>query len=354
MVLPLCVGRRAWQAIAFCTVAVAGNTLTTPSLAAPPTGYLDAAGCDVIAGWSQDPDEPAVGIAVHLYLGGPAGSGAPAQGITANLYREDLCAAIGSCEHGFSMPVPLSLLDGQAHNVHAYGIDSMGGVNPELGNSPKPLVCAPSASGVRRPVVQVGAVDAWKFSTFWDVLPLPSDQAAALAAGVEFPNVPELVTPDDGSGVIWLLDGKVRRAVTPGAAAMWRFDTGAAKVTSAVEIQAMVEGPPVRARPVLVVYNGLSVVDDVLPVVPEESTTAGTGGMGGSGGSGGVGGEAGNTGGADGGGKASDPKPAGCAVAGGEPMGRSKSDWGAFCWAVCVMGWMVRARRGAKLRSGSG
>src|SRR5262245_59895931 len=88
-------------------------TAAAPALAVQPTGYLDGADCNGIAGWSQDPDEPAIGIAVHLYLGGPAGSGAPAVATAANIYRGDLCGAIGSCEHGFSQIIPLSMFDNQ-------------------------------------------------------------------------------------------------------------------------------------------------------------------------------------------------------------------------------------------------
>ncbi len=84
----------------------------------PPTGHLDAADCDSIRGWTQDPDDPGKALDVHLYFDGPAGSGAPAKGFTANVHRDDLCSAIGSCEHGFSVPPPLSLFDGSPHDVH--------------------------------------------------------------------------------------------------------------------------------------------------------------------------------------------------------------------------------------------
>ncbi|MEJ7727849.1 MAG: hypothetical protein WKG00_01395, partial [Polyangiaceae bacterium] len=132
-----------------------------------PIGYLDSATCDAIVGWSQDPDEPAVGIAVHIYLGGPAGSGAPGVPITANVYRDDLCTAIGSCEHGYVLAPPLSLLDGAAHAIHAYGINNDAGGNPELGNSPRVLQCAPAAAGVRRRVDGPAAFDSWKFNSYW-------------------------------------------------------------------------------------------------------------------------------------------------------------------------------------------
>lgn len=327
------------------------------SEAVEPTGYLDNAGCDAIAGWAQDPDEPAVGIAVHLYLGGPAGSGVPAVGVTANLYREDLCAAIGSCEHGFWMPVPLSLLDGQPRNIHAYGIDSMGGPNPQLGNSPKVLQCAPSASGVRRPVTEVGAVDAWKFSQLWDVLPLPAAEAGALAKGPELPETPVLVTPDDGSGALWLLDSGVRRAVSAAAAGAWRFEPGKAAVKPAAEIQAIVEGPAVRGRPVLVMFEGLALIDDPLPEVPQGTTSSsGAGGSEGEGGGGG--GSAGGAGGSgqDAGSGGSSDAPGGCAVAGDRGRGEDACSMLAGAALALLAGWRrSRARRAVRGRpEGSG
>jgi hypothetical protein len=302
--------------------------------AVEPVGYLDAAGCDVIAGWTQDPDEPAKAIDVHLYLGGPAGSGAPAVAVTANVYREDLCSAIGSCEHGFVRMPPLSLFDGAARDVYAYAIDSMGGPNPLLGASPKPLQCAPSASGVRRKVTAVSAVDAWRFNSFWDVLPLPAEGAAALAQGADLPDAPALAVPDDGSGALWLLDKGVRRAVPAGAIGPWRFDPSKAETRPAAELQAMVEGPAVRSRPVLVLFEGLALIDDPIPEVPDESTSSsGAGGGGGSGeGGSGAGGAGGNQAGGGGeggsgageggsGGGASGAAASGCAVGGGESRG---------------------------------
>lgn len=320
--------------------------------AVEPIGYLDGAGCDVIAGWSQDPDEPAKGIDVHLYLGGPAGSGAPAAVVTANLYREDLCAAIGSCEHGFYLLPPLSLFDGGARDVFAYGIDSQGGPNPLLGASPKPLQCAPAASGVRRKVAAVSAVDTWKMSSFWDLMPLPADAAAALATGPDLPDAPVLVSPDDGSGALYLLDAGTRRLVPPGAIGPWRFDTSKAEVRPAAEIQAIVEGPNVRPRPVLVLFEGLSLVDDPLPEVPvDDTTSSGAGGEGGSGGAGDAGGEGGNGGageeggsggqGGSGGGVTVPAPSSGCAVAGAG--GESTGALGALV-AWCALAVFARGR----------
>lgn len=118
-----------------------------------PVGYLDHAGCDVLAGWSMDPDQPDTVIDVHLYIGGP-GSGAPGFPVHAGIHRDDLCAAIGSCNHGYSFPTPASFLDGADHAVFAYGIDAMGGDNPLLGTAT--FHCAPPPPP---PPVDAGAPD---------------------------------------------------------------------------------------------------------------------------------------------------------------------------------------------------
>jgi hypothetical protein len=263
----------------------------------PPTGYLDAASCDAIAGWSQDPDEPAKAIDVHIYFGGPAGTpGAPAVATTANIHREDLCAAIGSCEHGFSILSPLSLHDGQARGVYAYGIDSQGGANPLLGSSPLTMTCPPAPPAppaVRRKIDGVKSYDAWRFVSFWDLLPLSGTDADTLADGPDLPAAPRLIKADDGAPEIWLVDGGVRRPVPGGAVATWRLDLGAIEVRPAAEVKALVEGTPLRPRPVLFIRGGLYVADDAQPPGQDaasssssSSTAAGAGGSGGAGGAG--------------------------------------------------------------------
>lgn len=280
--------------------------------AAPPIGYFDSAGCDLLQGWSQDPDEPAKAIAVHLYFGGPSGSGSPGVPITAGAYRGDLCTAIGSCEHGFFVLSPLSLHDGKARDIHAYGIDSQGGTNPEIGV--KSSTCAPEApTGVRRKVEGATTSDAWRFSTFWDLLPLGAAEADALPDGPALKSAPVLVQSDDGSEALWLVEGGLRRAVSPEAKVAWRFDSAAVEMRPAAMVSALVEGSALRPRPVVFLRGGLYLVDDPQPEAPlPTSSSSGVGGVGG-GGSGG-GGEGGSGGGALSGEGAS----ASCAYAGGE------------------------------------
>lgn len=252
--------------------------------AAPPIGNFDSAACDLLAGWSQDPDEPDKVIQVHLYFGGPAGSGAMGIATLAGVHRDDLCTAIGSCAHGFSVISPLSLHDGQPHEIHAYGIDSQGGTNPEIGA--KTASCAAEApTGVRRKIDGSAVVDAWHFSTFWDLLPLSADAADALPEGPTFKAAPLLVKSDDGSATLWLVDGGLRRLVPPEVVAAWKFDLATVETRPAAKLSALVEGTALRSRPVLFLRGGLYLVDDPQPSVPTPTTASSGAGAGGSGGS---------------------------------------------------------------------
>ena len=106
---------------------------------AAPRGNLDGATPDGVhvAGWAQDTDSPDAALPVHVYFGGPAGDPA-AVGVaaTANLYRPDLCAAIGSCNHGFDVLVPLPFRDGAPRPVYAYSFDASTGAPVMLPGSP--------------------------------------------------------------------------------------------------------------------------------------------------------------------------------------------------------------------------
>jgi Glycosyl hydrolases family 25 len=136
-----------------------------------PIGSLDVADGTTVAGWAQDPDVPTQAIDAHVSFNGPAGS-PTAHGVPlhANQARADLCAPLGSCAHGFSMRTPQSLCDGQAHQVHVYGIDSAGGGNPELGA--KTLTCSVTPHGAKRHVIDEPSLTAWGFTFFDDVAPV--------------------------------------------------------------------------------------------------------------------------------------------------------------------------------------
>jgi uncharacterized protein (TIGR03382 family) len=113
----------------------------------PPKGQLDGASCEGgLAGWAQDPDQPSAALEVELYVDRtPDAAGSPPLRVTASTYRADLCLALGSCEHGFAITIPSSLLDGAPHAVRAYALDAAG-KRTLLGGSPRSFTCAAPAS----------------------------------------------------------------------------------------------------------------------------------------------------------------------------------------------------------------
>jgi MYXO-CTERM domain-containing protein len=316
----------------------------------PPKGYLDDAGCEGIKGWAQDPDDPGKSIDVHLYFGGPAGSGAPGESLNANISRQDLCSAIGSCEHGFDRRPPLSLFDNQPHAVHAYGIDAAGGANAELSNSPKSLTCpTPTLSGVRRHVTNPDSLAAWKFDLFWQAPPLSDEQIAALPQGEPLPAAPALVQSDDGSPEVWLVDGKYRRHVpSPEAMAEWQLSFGDVVQKPAADVTALEQGPPLRASPVLVRDSSgkVELVDDPFPVDPPPGSggsSSGSGGTssGGSTSSGGASGDSGSSNAGPGQKTSQIEEESGC----GCRQARSASASAAWLWLIFALPLMRRRRK---------
>ncbi len=233
----------------------------------PPRGTLDAVSCDSIAGWAQDQNVDKSAIPVHVYFGGPAGSGAAGLPVTAGDKRADLCTPLGSCEHAFSFPPPLSFFDNKPHPIHAYAIDSEGGQNPELANSPKTLTCnrMPPA-GVRRHIVNGDAYAAWNFSGLYDQQPLSDSAFAAIRKGPAFPAKP-VMQRGEGLPEVYLIDSGIRRHVpNPEVAKWWHLDLATVKVVPKAEIEALPLGPPLRSRPWLIKATGpeVDLVDDDL------------------------------------------------------------------------------------------
>jgi hypothetical protein len=162
----------------------------------------------------------------------------------------------------------LSLFDGAGHEVHAYGIDSQGGPNPELGASPKTLQCASTPpAGVKRHVTNPDVLGAWKFDFFMDLMPTPVAQVDAIASDIDIPPTPVMIRAD-GDPAVYLVDNGYRRHVPdPEVASSWRLDLGAVQVKPPAEVSVLPETIPLRRRPVLVIGSGSAVyvIDDVLP-----------------------------------------------------------------------------------------
>ena len=262
----------------------AGYMPTPPN--SPPKGYLDGAACNAITGWAQDPDAPKKTIEAHVYFNAKAGkSGAVGIKTTADVSRQDLCGPLGSCNHGFSLEPPRSLLDGQPHDVFAYGIDSAGGPNTLLTNSPKTLNCPPPAApltpaqGVKRHVTDATAMGAWQFSYTYDVAHYDDATVNAYPDGPDWPAAPTVVQADDGTADMWVIDGKVRRHVTdPASFDAWRF--GSVEVWPAAQVYSYPQAADFRPGPFLLMGSGAAVyvLDDPLTPPTGAGSDAGAGG----------------------------------------------------------------------------
>lgn len=108
---------------------------------ANPLGYLDSVSSSAVArGWACDHDDPKRSIAVHLYVGGPAGSGAPGYALTANATHEDAVTWVckGGTKHRYSFQLPK---DSCGKPVYAYGINIGGGSHTLLTQSGRTVPC---------------------------------------------------------------------------------------------------------------------------------------------------------------------------------------------------------------------
>jgi len=146
-----------------------------------PEGWLDSATCDEINGWARDPDTTSP-IRVHVYADGPAGQGTIIANELADLYRSDLPFA--DKNHGYSIPTPSNIKDGQSHTIYVYAIDSGGGDNPLLNNSPQSISCSPPPpppGSLKVTINPQGAVDA---GAQWNVDSGPWQSSGVTVSGL--------------------------------------------------------------------------------------------------------------------------------------------------------------------------
>ncbi len=250
-------------------------------IAAPPAGTLDAAACDGIRGWAQDPDAPESALEVHVSFGAPAGEeGAVTVAVIADEARDDLCGPLGSCNHGFTVDIPLSLQDGAAHSIHVYGIDDAGADNAELSSSPQQLQCPPPPvpAGVRR-LASAAAIETWGLSTFWRMIHVDAATLEARDAWNDLGAAPLLVRTETDPEIWWVDAGWRRWVPSPEVAAAWGIDLGEAEVVGDEILAQWREGTPMRDEPTLISADGgltVYLVDDA----QQGSGPGGTGGDG--------------------------------------------------------------------------
>ncbi len=89
------------------------------------------AGTVSVSGWAFDPDDPASPVWVHVYVGGPAGSGAALYQFEAKAYREDVEAQFpgAGLYHGFNKS--FSVAERGSQTLYFYAAD-LGPVQQEI------------------------------------------------------------------------------------------------------------------------------------------------------------------------------------------------------------------------------
>jgi len=122
------------------TVTVGGAANRTP------VGYHDTVNNSTCrtTGWAYDPDSSSTSIEVHMYIDGEAGAGGTIlKNFPTNIFRSDVNSTYGiSGNHGFDVNLSPYIADGKSHPLYVYGIDTAGGANTKLTNSPKTIQCA--------------------------------------------------------------------------------------------------------------------------------------------------------------------------------------------------------------------
>ncbi|MCB9653623.1 MAG: right-handed parallel beta-helix repeat-containing protein [Deltaproteobacteria bacterium] len=105
---------------------------------AVPFGWHDGINGRMTSGWTCDPNNLSVPLAIHFY-----DNGTFVGHTVANLVREPAVAAAcgGFAAHGFNYELPATLFDGQRHVIYAfainYPVNTPGVINPLLSGSPK-------------------------------------------------------------------------------------------------------------------------------------------------------------------------------------------------------------------------
>ncbi len=321
----------------------------------PPTGPVDAVDCESIRGWAQDPDTPDQPVQVQVWFGGPADA-PEATGVTivADQHRDDLCDALGSCEHGFELEIPRSLRDEQSHPAFVYALDSEGGSLQPLDASTTEFSCAPPPvpEGVRRAIAGPEAQAAWGFSPFWELARIDADALAAIDEGAPLDDAPLWVRGDaEPETTVWWIDGGRKRSFADGATIeAWHVVASAVEVWPQASVDGIPEGTPVRPEVFLVEDDAgvLYVMDDPQCPPGQDCSGGGTGGSEGGSDGGGTTGEGsagdGDGSGSDGGAgeaRGDDGGGCGCTQRDGTPP--------AALWLVLALG-LQRRRRSSNNR----
>ena len=126
----------------FCGVCAVPTRAQNPNYA----GFFDVGDCNVIAGWAADTNRLNTSINVSIYDGSTL-----LTTVLANGARPDVGSAIGdNGVHGFSIPFPSALKNGQSH---AIGV-RFESTSTELSNSPRTIgPCGPTGFTIPNPKI---------------------------------------------------------------------------------------------------------------------------------------------------------------------------------------------------------
>lgn len=216
----------------------------------------ESSSCAAMVGWAQSGDDPEGPATVLVAFDGAQDDpGATVIEVLADRERLDLCEALGSCDHGFEVEVPLRLRDTSMHEARFYVV-GQDGTPVELEDSPLPFTCDPPplAQGVRRELEGPEVMAAWAFSPLYQVAWAPAEALAGLPAGGVFPERPVLVVSDaDAMMTRWLMDpGYKRRVSSEAVATAWGLPWAEPEVWPASVLDDVPEGTPLRPAPFLV------------------------------------------------------------------------------------------------------
>lgn len=221
-----------------------------------PRGHVDTARCTGISGWAQDPDAPHQPIEVYVSIGGPIFTpGAHGKWALANERRDDLCSAIGSCNHGWYTTLPHGAMDGVEREVYAYGIDRTGGQNAQLMGVKKvrcgkPALPYGANNGVKRPIPNPQVFARWGFE--WnDIIRVSDATLNAFPSGLQLPNAPTL--RKDGAPVYLVEGGTKRHVPNPRAMNAWGLEWGEIRTA---DMAGHATKPRLEARPFLIQGSG--------------------------------------------------------------------------------------------------
>jgi hypothetical protein len=127
------------------------NTYTCVPINSDPIGFHDGSDCVTSYGWTCDPNAYSTPIYVDLYADGAGwGVGTFLGRVLADIVGgpelDPFCG--GTRNHVFSFPTPSHLIDGLAHTIYAFAINTPADSdhNPLLINSPRTMTCTPTCT----------------------------------------------------------------------------------------------------------------------------------------------------------------------------------------------------------------